>query len=149
MFDGIYYLISCRAIEISPPRTTLFAPPSPPPPPAINKLLDPWENYDMCQYLITVKTVSMIYFKDQRWDYMDSLIVICEVWFVGLYHYIFCYSGMIDDIIVFELVKSTGPTQINTSVDGCLIPDVNLPIKQTLTLCCINADVRSQTLGKP
>ena len=46
---------------------------------------------------------------------------------------------MIGDIIVFEL-ETTGPTQINTSVDGCLIPDVNLHIKQTLTLCWNNPD---------
>ena len=29
MFDGIYYLITCRAIEVFPPRATLFAPPPP------------------------------------------------------------------------------------------------------------------------
>ena len=29
MFDGIYYLISCGAIGVFPPRATLFAPPPP------------------------------------------------------------------------------------------------------------------------
>ena len=33
----------------------------PPAPLAINKHLDTWENYDMWQYLITVQTVSMIF----------------------------------------------------------------------------------------
>ena len=58
MFDGIYYLIPRRAIEVSPPRVTLFAT-TPPPPPAINKHLDPGENYDMCQYLITASENSV------------------------------------------------------------------------------------------
>ena len=151
MFDGIYYLISCRAYEVFTPRATLFAPPSPRQSTSIstrekimtwtvliNSELHTWihkfppnkhDALTQCWFYVWPPSATLA----QRKTSIGSRrgvcwVVICEVWFVGLgpISLYFCYAYIAACYNSLWTWKTTGPTQINSSVDGCLIPAVNL-----------------------
>ena len=67
VFDGIYYLISCGAIGVFPPRATLFAPP---PPPRQSTSIATREKIMTCDSSLLNNSENSrpyrYYFKDQR-----------------------------------------------------------------------------------